>query len=91
MMEESDLEKMDPKRTELEQDRIILEFIKNSLHNYLDLLPSKLENDEARLKTETDTETKVSLQFKIQQKKLLLKLIDFYNEELNKLIKDDSL
>jgi hypothetical protein len=91
MMEESELELNDPKRFDLENDRIILEFVKNSLQNHYEMFPTKLEDDEVRLAKETDPTRKTWLKFKIQQKKLLLHMIDYYNNDLNKIMKDDSL
>jgi hypothetical protein len=91
MMEESELELNDPKRFDLENDRIILEFVKNALQNHYDLFPTKLEKDEERLALETDPTKKTWIKFIIQQKKLCLKLIDLYNDDLNKIMKDDSL
>lgn len=91
MMEEPELELTDPKRFDLEQDRIILEFVKNNLQNHYDLYPTKLEHDEERLSKEQDSTLKTWLSFKVQQKKLLLKMIDKYNSDLNKIMKDDTL
>ena len=91
MMEESDLEKLDVKRVGLEEDRIILEFAKNSLQSYLDNLPTKLSNDKIAVLEEKDKNVKAWLEFKIQQKTLLTEIINIYNDEMNKLLKDDSL
>ena len=91
MMEEAELDLNDPKRFDLEQDRIILEFVKNNLQNHYDLYPTKLEDDEVALSKENNETRKTWITFKIQQKKLLLGVIDAYNNDLNKIMKDDSL
>ena len=91
MMEDYELEKNDPKRFDLEQDRIILEFVKNSLQNYYDLYPTRIEADEERIKAYSDPTWKHWLNFKVQQKKILIQMIEFYNDELNKLNKEDAL
>ena len=90
-MEEVELELNDPKRFDLEQDRIIVEFYKNALQNHYDLFPTKLEQDQERYENEQNPTKKLWLKFKVQQKTLLLHMIDLYNNELNKLMKDDSL
>lgn len=90
-MEESELELNDPKRFDLENDRIILEFVKNALQNHYDLFNAKVEQDEERLANETDPIKKTWLKFKVQQKHLLLNMINLYNDDLNKIMKDDSL
>jgi hypothetical protein len=91
MMEETEMELLDPKRTDLENDRIVLEFIKNNLQNIYDLYPTKIENDIEQLKVETNRERRTWIQYKINQKKILLQIIDKYNDDLNKIMKDDSL
>lgn len=85
------MELLDPKRTDLENDRIVLEFIKNNLQSIYDLYPTKIENDIEQLKSETNRERRTWIQYKINQKKILLQIIDKYNDDLNKIMKDDSL
>jgi len=91
MMEETELELNDPKRFDLEQDRIILEFVKNNLQSHYELFPTKLEDDENALLHETNPQRILWLKFKINQKKLLLGVIEQYNNDLNKIMKDDAL
>jgi len=90
-MEENDLEKTDPKRTNLEEDKLILEYAKERLTSIYDLSDSKLEEDEENLKQETNTKLKLAISYKIEQKKYLLKLIELYNNELFRLLKEDIL
>ena len=90
-MEENDLEKTDPKRTNLEEDKLILEYAKERLTSIYDLSDSKLEEDEENLKQETKTKLKLAISYKIEQKKYLLKLIELYNNELFRLLKEDIL
>ena len=90
-MEENDLEKQDPKRTNLEEDRLILEYAKERLRAIYDLFPTKLEEDEDKLSKETNPKIRLAISFKIEQKKYLLRLIDTYTDELLKLTKEDIL
>jgi hypothetical protein len=90
-MEENDLEKTDPKRTNLEEDKLILEYAKERLTSIYDLSDTKLEEDEENLKQETNTKLKLAISYKIEQKKYLLKLIELYNNELFRLLKEDIL
>lgn len=90
-MEDNDLDKQDPKRTNLEEDKLILEYAKERLRAIYDLFPTKLEEDEEKLNSETDPRIRVAISYKIEQKKYLLKLVDTYTNELLKLIKEDIL
>ncbi len=91
MMDEADLQKDDPRRVGLESDRIIVEYVKNAFKTILDSYPTKVENDVERLNKETNSEKKVVLQYLISQKRFLIRLIDLYQSELYKLVKEDSL
>jgi hypothetical protein len=90
-MEDSELDKQDPKRTNLEEDKLILEYAKERLRAIYDLFPTKLEEDEEKLNTETDYRIRLAITYKIEQKKYLLRLVETYNDELLKLIKEDIL
>lgn len=90
-MDESDLEKDDPRRVGLESDRIIVEYVKNALKSKLEAFPTKVEDDVERLNKETNPEKKTVIQYLIGQKRLLMKLIEVYQAELYKLVKEDSL
>ena len=90
-MDQSDLEKTDPKRIGLENDKIILETTKNALQSNFDLYPTRVEEDVRRLKNEKDSYKKEVLKYVIEQKKYLLRLIEHYQYEINKIMKEDIL
>ena len=90
-MEDNDLDKQDPKRVNLEEDKLILEYSKERLRAIYDLFPTRLEEDEERLNTETDSRIRLAISYKVEQKKYLLRLVETYNDELLKLIKEDIL
>jgi hypothetical protein len=90
-MDEAEIHKLDPKRIGLESDRIIIETVKNALQGFFDLYPTKIEEDQKRLQSATERHKAEILKFQIEQKKSLLKLIEHYQFELNKLMKDDIL
>jgi hypothetical protein len=90
-MDDLDLTKPDPKRSGLEDDRIIIETMKNALKSLLDLYPSSLDQDKFKLKQEQEGSKKMIFKYIIEQKNILIKLIDLYDEQINKLTKDDSL
>jgi len=58
LMDETDLEKSDPKRSGLEEDKIVMETIKNAFQSALDIYPTKLEKDLERIQTEKDPQRK---------------------------------
>jgi len=91
MMDEIDLEKPDPKRSGLENDRIILEFVKNAFQTNLDLYPSGIQNDIERELREPEPYKKNILKYQIAQKLYLSKLIETYQKQLNRLNKEDVL
>ncbi len=91
ILDETDLDKDDPKRVGLEGDRIIVEYVKNAFKSILNRYPTTLENDIERLNKETNSQRKVLIKYLIGQKRLLVKLIDVYQNELYKLVKEDSL
>lgn len=90
-MDDNELDKLDPKRTNLEEDKLILEYSKERLKALYDLYPTKLVEDEEKLSVEKDSKIRIGLLYKIEQKKYLLKLIELYTNELMKLIKEDIL
>ena len=90
-MDDNELDKLDPKRTNLEEDKLILEYSKERLKAIYDLYPTKLAEDEEKLSVEKDAKIRIGLLYKIEQKKYLLKLIELYTNELMKLIKEDIL
>ncbi len=91
MMDEEDLKKTDPKRVGLEKDRILLEYVKNAFKAKLDLYPTRLEEDITKMNNQTDPAKSNIIAYLIEQKKYLMKLIDQYEFEINKLAKEDSL
>jgi len=92
MLDEIELEKEDIKRFDLEGDRIVLEYTKNALQSLLDLYPTKLENDMERIKkANIEPDRKVAIAYLIEQKKYLIKLIEIYENEISKLVKEDTL
>jgi hypothetical protein len=90
-MDKNDLQKLDPKRFGLEKDKIILETTKNALQAYLDLYPTKIEEDVGKLKNQTEKYKKEIIKYLIEQKKLLLRLVEHYQYEINKIMKEDIL
>ena len=90
-MDKNDLQKLDPKRFGLEKDKIILETTKNGLQAYLDLYPTKIDEDVRKLKGQTERYKKEIIKYLIEQKKLLLRLVEHYQYEINKIMKEDIL
>jgi len=91
MMDENDLDKVDPKRSNLEEDRLVMEYSKERLTALYELYPTKLEDDQKKYNEETNLQHKMAYRYKIQQKKYLLKIIEIYSNEINKLVKEDIL
>ncbi len=90
-MDEIDLEKQDPKRVNLEQDKIIVEYVKTQFQNNLDLYANKAEFDLERSKKEPEQFKKNILIYQYEQKTYLTKIIEAYQEQINLLNKEDSL
>lgn len=91
LLDEIDLEKPDPRRFGLEQDRIMVEYVKTYLQNRLESYSTSIDNDVRRERSETDVAKKNILNFQIEQKTFLAKLIGTYLEQLERLNKEDSL
>lgn len=92
MLDEIELDKEDIKRFGLEGDRVVLEYVKNAFQSILDLYPTKLENDLERIKkANIEPDRKLAISYLIEQKKYLNKLIEIYENEINKLVKEDTL
>ena len=91
IMDQEDLNKDDPKRLGLESDKIILETVKEAFKASLALEHSSLEDDENNYNKTEDKLKKLVLKYNIEQKKYFNKIIDVYQEEIFKLIKEDSL
>lgn len=92
MLDEIELDREDIKRFDLEGDRIVLEYTKNAFQSLLDLYPTKLENDIERIKkANIEHDRKTAIAYLIEQKKYLIKLIEIYENEISKLVKEDTL
>jgi hypothetical protein len=91
MMDESDMDKQDPKRFGLESDIFLLDYIKNALKTQYELFPTRLDEDYSKLMVEKTPYKKAVLSYLVEQKKYLTKLIEQYQYEMKKLIKEDSL
>ena len=76
----------------MEEDRVVLQYVKNALQSQLDLYPTKLKNDLEKVKSqEIEPDRKTAILYLIQQKKYLEKLIEIYENEINRLVKEDTL
>ena len=91
LLDEIDLEKPDPKRAGLEEDRIVVDYVKTFLINKLESYPTSVEHDTKREHREPEIAKKNILKFQIEQKTFLAKLIEAYFQQLQKLNKEDSL
>ena len=92
MLDEIELDKEDIKRFDLEGDRIVLQYVKNAFQSLLDLYPTKLESDLERVnKANIEPDRKLAVAYLIEQKKYLIKLIEIYDNEISKLVKEDTL
>ena len=90
MMDSTDLDLPDPKRSDLEQDRIILEYAISQFRSML-LNFEDSENSKEEALKEQDLVMRSLLLYKIEQRNLLLKIIKIYDEEYYKLVKEDAL
>jgi hypothetical protein len=92
MLDEFEMDREDIKRIGLEEDRVLLQYVKNALQSQFDLYPSKLKDDLERIQNpEIEPDRKTAILYMIQQKRILLKLIEIYENEINRLIKEDTL
>lgn len=90
-MDATDLEKPDPKRVDLEQDRIVLEYTANQLRTLLSQVSGTISTNLDLANSEKDLIKKALLLFKIEQIKLLTTIIGIYDEAYYRLVKEDSL
>lgn len=90
MMDPFDLEKEDPKRKDLHEDKLIINFVLENLQA-MEKLSTPLSEITASLEKETHPLIRNFITYKIQQRKLLLKLIDKYQDQYNFLLKDEAL
>lgn len=89
-MDNNDLEMPDPKRSNLEQDGIILDYAISQFQIILSNLEN-ISNYEEEVKIEQNISIKNAYLYSINQKKMLVDLIAIYKEEYYKLIKEDAL
>lgn len=91
MLDQLDFEKEEPRRTDLEKDKIIVNFIKENLQALESLEKTTIEEEEKRMTTETNPFLKNAIKYKINQRKLLKVLISKYEDQVNFLVKDEVL
>jgi hypothetical protein len=91
LLDEIDLEKPDPKRFGLEEDKIIVEYVKTYFQNKLESYPTTIDQDMRRENLEPERAKKNILRFQIEQKTFLAKLSSVYHDQIQKLNKEDSL
>lgn len=93
LMDMFDLEKEDPKRSDLHEDKIIVSSVKDNLVA-IETLSSSIQDEEAKLLNKDYTSNPMIIKFikyKIQQKRLLRKYIEIFENHLLFLIKDEAL
>lgn len=91
MMDENDLEKEDPKRKNLHEDKLIINYIRDNLKALEHLNEHSIQEEEEKITKEENPLIKHFIRYKIQQRKLLNKLIDVYESQYNMLVKDEAL
>lgn len=91
MLDQLDFEKEEPRRTDLEKDKIIVNFIKENLLALEGLEKTTIEEEQKRMASETNPFLKNAINYKINQRKLLKILISKYEDQVNFLVKDEVL
>ena len=92
MLDEIELDREDIKRIGLEEDRVVLQYVKNALQSILDLYPTTLKSDMERVgKAGIEADKKTAIVYMIEQKRYLVRLIEVYENEVNRLVKEDTL
>ena len=91
MMDANDMEKEDPKRNKLEEDKLIVNYAKENFIAMEKLSKTSLAEEEERYNKETNPLIKHFIKYKIQQRLLLTKIIEVYEDQYNFLVKDESL
>lgn len=91
MMDKLDLEKSDPKRVHLDEDKIIVQFAADNLSGLNKLFKLTLEEEQNSQSIEDKAFVKHFKLYKIQQRQLLMKLIEIYYNRYHYLVKDESL
>ena len=90
-MDSQDLQLPDPKRTELEQDRIVLEFIISQFRSLLIQFDKSISELSSIADIEKTPIRKAVLQYKIEQLRILTSIIGIYEDNYYRLVKEDSL
>lgn len=90
MLDANDLQKENPKREGLHEDKLILTFAKDNL---LSMTEFKVPTDQliAKLETEKDNQIRTILQYQIGQRRMLDLIIRRFDEQIGYLIKEESL
>jgi hypothetical protein len=91
MMDEQDLQLSDPKRNDLEQDRILLEFVISQLRSNLVQFDGSVSDIEKKYVSTEDKIKKAVIGYKLEQLKMLTQIIGVYEDNYYKLVKEDSL
>lgn len=91
MLDESDLEKPDPKRIGLDEDKIIIDYARNSFISMDSLFMNSLDKEKERFSSEKNDKIRSLIHYKILHRNLLKRFIDVYADHYLMLIKEDSL
>lgn len=90
-MDSQDLDLPDPKRTDLEQDRIVLEFVISQFRSLLIQFDRSISELTSIADVEKTPIRKAVLLYKIEQLKILTSIIGTYEDNYYRLVKEDSL
>ncbi len=91
MMDSNDLKKSDPKRDRLEEDLIIIKFTKENFEAMESLNKHTIEEEKFLIDNEKNDLIKKLKAYKLQQRVLLKRLIEYLNKQYMLLLKDESL
>jgi len=91
MMDENDLAKPDPRRQHLEEDKLIVNYARENFIAMEKLNKMNITEELERFSKETNPLIKHFIKYKIQQRALLLKLTEKYENQYMMLVKDESL
>ncbi len=91
MMDSNDLKKSDPKRDRLEEDLIIIKFTKENFEAMESLNKHTIEEEKFLIDNEKNDLIKKLKAYKLQQRVLLKRHIEYLNKQYMLLLKDESL
>lgn len=91
MLDSNDLEKEDPKRKNLHEDKLIVNFVKENLQAMEHLNQNSIKEEQEKYEKETNPLIKNFIKYKIQQRNLLKKLVEVYDSQYFMLVKDEAL